>query len=165
MPHAYYARTPTGLKMPARSRRAAFLGWCRGLLILFLGAYAVFKCFKQHSKKTAGLAVHIHTYVYIYMHIDIHIYIYTYTYMCVCMCVWGGGDWQYAIIGVTVYAESAPEAFGNLSRAIITLFRLAAGETWVDGPFPFLSFVLPLFSLFSCFSPFLSFFRLAAGET
>jgi len=27
----------------------------------------------------------------------------------------------------------APMAFGNLSRAIIQLFRIAAGETWVEG--------------------------------
>lgn len=39
----------------------------------------------------------------------------------------------YAIIGVTFYADSSPEAFGNLSRAIISLFRIAAGETWVEG--------------------------------
>ena len=39
----------------------------------------------------------------------------------------------YAIIGVTFYDERSPEDFGNLSLAIISMFRIAAGETWIDG--------------------------------
>ena len=38
----------------------------------------------------------------------------------------------YAIMAVTVFYESAPLSFGNLSRAIVELFRIAAGETWVE---------------------------------
>ena len=38
----------------------------------------------------------------------------------------------YSIIGVTFYDKSAPEDFGNLSRALITMFRIAAGETWIE---------------------------------
>ena len=36
----------------------------------------------------------------------------------------------FAIIGVTFFAEEAPEEFGNLSRSTITMFRIAGGETW-----------------------------------
>ena len=36
----------------------------------------------------------------------------------------------YAIIGVTFYDARSPDDFGNLSRAIISMFRIAAGETW-----------------------------------
>jgi voltage-gated sodium channel len=39
----------------------------------------------------------------------------------------------YAIIGVTFYSLESPEGFGNLERSIISMFRIAAGETWVDG--------------------------------
>lgn len=39
----------------------------------------------------------------------------------------------YAIVGVNFYSKIDPDDFGNLSRAIVTLFRIAAGETWVDG--------------------------------
>jgi voltage-gated sodium channel len=38
----------------------------------------------------------------------------------------------YAIIGVTIFGESAPDDFGNLSLGIISLFRIAAGETWIE---------------------------------
>ena len=38
----------------------------------------------------------------------------------------------YAIIGVTFFSETAPADFGNLSLGIIALFRIAAGETWVE---------------------------------
>jgi voltage-gated sodium channel len=39
----------------------------------------------------------------------------------------------YAIIGVTFYGVKSPESFGNLERSIISMFRIAAGETWVEG--------------------------------
>ena len=39
----------------------------------------------------------------------------------------------YSILGVSFFADSAPEDFGNLSRAIISMFRIAAGETWIEG--------------------------------
>jgi hypothetical protein len=39
----------------------------------------------------------------------------------------------YAIIGVTFYSQKSQEGFGNLERSIISMFRIAAGETWVDG--------------------------------
>lgn len=40
----------------------------------------------------------------------------------------------YAIIGVTFFAESAPFEMGNFSRAVVTLFRIAGGETWIGEP-------------------------------
>ena len=39
----------------------------------------------------------------------------------------------YAILGVTLFSDLAPSTFGNLSLAIIELFRIAAGETWISG--------------------------------
>jgi voltage-gated sodium channel len=38
----------------------------------------------------------------------------------------------YAILGVTLFSEMAPGTFGNLSLAIIELFCIAAGETWIS---------------------------------
>jgi voltage-gated sodium channel len=39
----------------------------------------------------------------------------------------------YAIFGVEFYDLEAPDDFGTLGRAMLTLFRIAAGETWVEG--------------------------------
>jgi len=39
----------------------------------------------------------------------------------------------YAIMGVTFYGVESPDSFGNLERSIISMFRIAAGETWVEG--------------------------------
>ena len=47
-------------------------------------------------------------------------------------CIMGVVLCLYAITGVNVFGEMAPESFGNLSRAVITMFRISAGETWVD---------------------------------
>ena len=38
----------------------------------------------------------------------------------------------YSVMAVSIFADAAPHAFGNLSRAVISLFRIAAGETWVE---------------------------------
>ena len=38
-----------------------------------------------------------------------------------------------AILGVSLYSELAPEAFGKFNRAFVTMFRVTAGDTWVDG--------------------------------
>ncbi len=38
-----------------------------------------------------------------------------------------------AILGVSLYSEAAPDAFGEFNRAFITMFRVAAGDTWVEG--------------------------------
>ena len=38
----------------------------------------------------------------------------------------------YSIMAVALFADIAPQAFGNLSRSVISLFRIAAGETWVE---------------------------------
>ena len=38
-----------------------------------------------------------------------------------------------AILGVSLYCEVAPEAFGKFNRAFVTMFRVTAGDTWVDG--------------------------------
>ena len=37
----------------------------------------------------------------------------------------------YAIMGVSFFDRDAEQAFGNLSRALVSMFRIAAGETWV----------------------------------
>ena len=36
-------------------------------------------------------------------------------------------------MGVTLFRETAPDNFGNFVRALSTMFRLTAGDTWVDG--------------------------------
>jgi hypothetical protein len=33
---------------------------------------------------------------------------------------------------VSLYSEVSPESFGKFNRAFIVMFRLTAGETWVD---------------------------------
>jgi hypothetical protein len=38
-----------------------------------------------------------------------------------------------SIMGVTLFRETAPANFDNFFRALSTMFRLTAGETWVDG--------------------------------
>lgn len=38
----------------------------------------------------------------------------------------------FAIVGVTFFEEDAPEEFGNLSKSIISMFRIAGGETWAE---------------------------------
>jgi hypothetical protein len=35
-------------------------------------------------------------------------------------------------MGVTFFAAEAPVEFGKFDRALITMFRLTAGETWVS---------------------------------
>jgi hypothetical protein len=37
-----------------------------------------------------------------------------------------------AILGVSLFASEAPDQFGKFNRAFVTLFRIAAGETWID---------------------------------
>ena len=39
----------------------------------------------------------------------------------------------YAIVGVAFFDERSPEDFGNLSRGLVSMFRIAAGETWIEG--------------------------------
>jgi hypothetical protein len=34
-------------------------------------------------------------------------------------------------MGVTFYSNDAPEEFGKFDRALITMYRLTAGDTWV----------------------------------
>ena len=36
-------------------------------------------------------------------------------------------------MGVTLFRETAPESFGNFVRGLSIMFRLTAGDTWVDG--------------------------------
>ena len=36
-----------------------------------------------------------------------------------------------SIMGVTFFADDAPEEFGKFDRAFITMYRLTAGDTWV----------------------------------
>ena len=38
-----------------------------------------------------------------------------------------------SIMGVTLFRESAPDNFGNFVRGLSTMFRLTAGDTWIDG--------------------------------
>ncbi len=37
-----------------------------------------------------------------------------------------------AILGVSLFADIAPDQFGKFNRAFVTLFRIAAGDTWID---------------------------------
>jgi hypothetical protein len=39
----------------------------------------------------------------------------------------------YAILGVSLFAGTAPDKFGKFDRSVTTLFRIAGGDTWVDG--------------------------------
>jgi hypothetical protein len=34
-------------------------------------------------------------------------------------------------MGVTFFGDDAPDEFGKFDRALITMYRLTAGETWV----------------------------------
>ena len=34
-------------------------------------------------------------------------------------------------MGVTFYSDEAPQEFGKFDRALITMYRLTAGDTWV----------------------------------
>ena len=36
-------------------------------------------------------------------------------------------------MGVTLFREAAPASFGNFVRGLSVMFRLTAGDTWVDG--------------------------------
>jgi hypothetical protein len=36
-----------------------------------------------------------------------------------------------SIMGVTFYSDEAPQEFGKFDRALITMYRLTAGDTWV----------------------------------
>jgi hypothetical protein len=38
----------------------------------------------------------------------------------------------YAIIGVTYFRDDAPDEFGKFDRAFVSMFRITAGETWVE---------------------------------
>lgn len=42
-----------------------------------------------------------------------------------------------AILGVALFKEQAPNSFGRFNRAFVSMFRIAGGETWIDG-LPFL---------------------------
>ena len=35
-------------------------------------------------------------------------------------------------MGVSLFADIAPDQFGKFNRAFVTLFRIAAGDTWID---------------------------------
>ena len=39
-------------------------------------------------------------------------------------------------MGVTYFRDDSPDDFGKLDRAFVTMFRITAGETWVDTPPP-----------------------------
>ena len=37
-----------------------------------------------------------------------------------------------SILGVSLFSDLAPDQFGMFNRAFVTLFRIAAGDTWID---------------------------------
>jgi hypothetical protein len=37
-----------------------------------------------------------------------------------------------SILGVSLFADIAPDQFGRFNLAFVTLFRIAAGDTWID---------------------------------
>jgi len=39
----------------------------------------------------------------------------------------------YAILGCSLFSEVAPESFSRFDRAMAALFRIAAGDTWIEG--------------------------------
>ena len=41
--------------------------------------------------------------------------------------------WADSIMGVNLFRGTAPDNFGNFVRGLSTMFRLTAGETWIDG--------------------------------
>ena len=43
-------------------------------------------------------------------------------------CVWGDAD---AIMGVNFYGDEAPDDFGAYDLAIVTVFSMMAGNSWV----------------------------------
>ncbi len=47
-----------------------------------------------------------------------------------------------SIMGVTFYSDDAPAEFGKFDRALITMYRLTAGDTWVSNS-PFASHPRP----------------------
>ncbi len=36
-------------------------------------------------------------------------------------------------MGVAIFRDTAPASFNTFDRALSTMFRLTAGETWIDG--------------------------------
>jgi hypothetical protein len=52
-------------------------------------------------------------------------------------CVGGWWGFADAILGVALFKEVAPTTFGRFNRAFVSMFRIACGETWIDG-LPFL---------------------------
>jgi hypothetical protein len=38
-----------------------------------------------------------------------------------------------AILGVALFKEEAPTSFERFNRAFVSMFRMAGGETWIDG--------------------------------
>jgi hypothetical protein len=64
-------------------------------------------------------------------------------------------------MGVNFFSDQSQEAFGSFDRAFLSVFRLAAGETWVDtmeiinpdtGALnaPFAAFVMSYFIIVNC---------------
>jgi hypothetical protein len=39
-------------------------------------------------------------------------------------------------MGVSLFRNYAPQTFGSFDRALSSMFRLTAGETWIDGLVP-----------------------------
>ncbi len=37
-----------------------------------------------------------------------------------------------AILGVSLFSDIAPDQFGKFNRAFVTLFKIAAGDTWIE---------------------------------
>ena len=37
-----------------------------------------------------------------------------------------------AILGVSLFSDVAPDQFGKFNRAFLSLFKVAAGDTWID---------------------------------
>jgi hypothetical protein len=57
-----------------------------------------------------------------------------------------------AILGVALFKEQAPNSFGRFNRAFVSMFRIAGGETWIEG-LPFLDDAGDIYwksSLFVC---------------
>ncbi len=38
-----------------------------------------------------------------------------------------------SILGVALFKDQAPTSFDRFNRAFVSMFRMAGGETWIDG--------------------------------
>ena len=65
-------------------------------------------------------------------------------FLCLCLCLCVCTCAPDAIMGVNFYGEEAPEDFGAYDLAIVTVFSMMAGNSWVNSPSTNLHLPVPL---------------------